>query len=176
MSQLFGPVHQLGYVVRDIEATMNHWTQAMRIGPFYYMERVPLAEFRYMGESGRAEGSVALTYSGEMQIELIQQRNEEPSAFRNFLAAGHEGLHHIGFLSDHYDSDLQRAMEAGMRVQQSGIAGIPGARFAYFASTGYPGTMLKLTEIVAGNRDLYGMIRKEAQRWDGSGPVRRLEF
>jgi hypothetical protein len=175
MSQLFGPAHQLGYVVRDIESAMHHWTEVMHIGPFYYIDRVPLVELRYKGEPGCVQSSIALTYSGEMQIELIQQRDDQPSAFRDFLAAGNEGLHHIGFLSDRYDSDLQRATEAGMRIEQSGIVGSPGTRFTYFASAGHPGTMLKLTSLGACNRDLYRMIRKEAQRWDGSGPVRRLE-
>ncbi len=175
MSQFFGPIRQLGYVVRDIDAAMAHWTRALRIGPFYYLERVHLGVLRYDDESGRVEGSVALTYSGDMQIELIQPRDDRPSLYRDFLAAGHEGLHHLGFLSDHYDSDLRRATEAGLRIAQSGVVSSPAVRFAYFASKGHPGTTLKLTSLGADNRGVYEMIRKEALRWDGSGPVRRLE-
>ena len=32
MSQRFGPVRQVGYVVRDIEAAMRHWV-ALGVGP-----------------------------------------------------------------------------------------------------------------------------------------------
>ena len=43
MSILFGPIRQMGYVVQDIEAAMQHWTRALRIGPFYYAEGAPIA-------------------------------------------------------------------------------------------------------------------------------------
>jgi hypothetical protein len=36
MSRIFGKVCQNGYVVRDIEAAMAHWTQVLGVGPFYY--------------------------------------------------------------------------------------------------------------------------------------------
>jgi hypothetical protein len=29
MSILFGPIRQMGYVVQDIEAAMQHWTRAL---------------------------------------------------------------------------------------------------------------------------------------------------
>ncbi len=35
MSRLFGDVRQNGYVVRDLEAAMKHWTQVLGVGPFF---------------------------------------------------------------------------------------------------------------------------------------------
>ena len=49
MSILFGPIRQMGYVVQDIEAAMQHWTRVLRIGPFYYAESAPIHENRYRG-------------------------------------------------------------------------------------------------------------------------------
>ena len=40
MSRFFGKVCQNGYVVRDIEAALKHWTEVLGVGPFYYIDRV----------------------------------------------------------------------------------------------------------------------------------------
>ena len=60
MSRIFGPVRQNGYVVRDIEAALKHWTEVMGVGPFWYFERVPLERFCYRGEASPIEVSIAL--------------------------------------------------------------------------------------------------------------------
>lgn len=176
MSQLFGQVHQMGYVVCDIESAMHHWTQTMHIGPFYYVDRVPFVDLRYQGEPRIPEVSIALTYSGSMQIELIQQRDHTPSSYLGFADTRHEGLHHIGFFTEHFERDLQRAAEAGLAVEQSAVVGESAGRSAYLASRGHAGTVLKLIALCSSNRDLYRMVRAEAERWDGSGPVRRIDL
>jgi Glyoxalase/Bleomycin resistance protein/Dioxygenase superfamily len=33
MSRLFGPMRQVGIVVRDIEKAMRHWVEACGVGP-----------------------------------------------------------------------------------------------------------------------------------------------
>ena len=33
MSQRFGEIRQMGYVVRDIEAAMKHWIETLGVGP-----------------------------------------------------------------------------------------------------------------------------------------------
>lgn len=166
MSQLFGPVQQLGYVVRDLESAMRHWTQNLHIGPFYYVDRVASDG---LDQPGEMPVSVALTYSGNLQIELIQQTDGTSSA-------GSEGLHHIGFFTQHFDRDLQRAAEAGLKVERAAAACDPTGKSTCFASSGHSGTVLKLIDLASSNRDLYRMVRAEAERWDGSGPIRRIDL
>src|SRR5262245_55969464 len=79
MSRFFGSIRQNGYVVRDIEAALKHWTTVLGVGPFFYFERVQIDDFRYRGQPSNAEFSIALANSGALQIELIQQRNNAPS-------------------------------------------------------------------------------------------------
>lgn len=180
MSQLFGPVQQLGYVVSDIESAIRHWTQNLHIGPFYYVDRLTISGLHYQGEPRLPQVSVALTYSGNLQIELIQQRDDTPSSYLGYARGGKEGLHHIGFFTEHFDRDLQRAAEAGLQVEQSAVAGDPAGKSAYFAtssaSSSHAGTVLKLIDLQSSNCDLYRMVRTEAERWDGSGPVRRIDL
>ena len=47
MSRLFGPLRQMGYVVRDVEAAMRHWIDVCGVGPWFYAERLPLTAFSY---------------------------------------------------------------------------------------------------------------------------------
>ena len=65
MSMKFGPIRQLGYVVRDIESAMLHWATALGIGPWFYNEHFEFNSFSYAG--ARHDGldiSVAMANSG----------------------------------------------------------------------------------------------------------------
>ncbi|MGY4472453.1 hypothetical protein ACVWWK_008162 [Bradyrhizobium sp. LB9.1b] len=109
MSRIFGAVRQNGYVVRDIHAAMKHWIDVMGVGPWYYMDRVKTDWFRHRGENSAVEMSIALANSGDLQIELIQQRNDAPSLYREFLDSGHEGLQHMSYWSHYYQALYDRA-------------------------------------------------------------------
>lgn len=172
MSRHFGPVRQSGYVVHDIEAALKHWTEVMGVGPFWYFERVPIETFEYRGEPSPLEVSIALANSGPLQIELIQQRNDAPSMYRDFLSAGLEGLQHVAYWTEAFDADFERALEAGFRVGQSGHIGDDG-RFVYFESTAHPGTVVELSEISGAKGRFFDHIREAAAGWDGSDPIHR---
>jgi catechol 2,3-dioxygenase-like lactoylglutathione lyase family enzyme len=171
MSRIFGPIRQNGYVVRDIEAALAYWTEVAGVGPFWYIDRVPIEHFHYRGEPSDIEVSIALGNTGPLQIELIQQRNDAPSMYRDFLAAGHEGLQHVAYWTDHFERDLERARAAGFRVAQSGEIGENG-RFVYFESRGHPGSVIELSEINGTKGAFFARIAEAAAAWDGSDPIR----
>ncbi|MEQ1489952.1 MAG: VOC family protein, partial [Terricaulis sp.] len=97
MSRVFGKVCQNGYVVRDIDAAMKHWIDVMGVGPWFYIEDVKTDWFKHRGVDSDVKMSIALANSGDLQIELIQQRNDAPSMYKEFLDAGHEGLQHMSY-------------------------------------------------------------------------------
>ena len=130
MSRFFGQVRQNGYVVRDIAAAMRHWTEVLGVGPFYYVERAPIRDFRYRDRPSDIEVSIALANSGSLQIELIEQRNSAPSMYRDFLEAGREGLQHVAYWTDDMDRELTKIAAAGYAIGQSGSVGRRG-RFVY---------------------------------------------
>jgi catechol 2,3-dioxygenase-like lactoylglutathione lyase family enzyme len=173
MSRRFGEIRQNGYVVRDIDAALKHWTEVLGVGPFFYFDRVPVEDFRYRGESSDLAVSIALANSGPLQIELIQQRNDAPSMYRDFLAAGHEGLQHVACWTRDFDADLARLEALGYRVGQSGCIGASG-RFVYFETQAHPGTVVELSEISGPKGRFFQHIADAAGSWDGSEPIRRL--
>ena len=60
MSRIFGDVRQNGYVVRDIGSALEHWTEVLGVGPFWYFEEAPVEDFRYGGEPSDVVVSIAL--------------------------------------------------------------------------------------------------------------------
>ena len=172
MSRLFGALRQMGYVVPDVEAAMRHWVEVCGVGPWFYAERLPLTSFSYGGKRyDDIHLSIALANSGEMQIELIQQRSDHPSMGREFLAANPKGgLQHWSSWPENYDELYQRALANGYVVGQEGDA--PRGRFVYFRNEGHPGTVIEMSHATPMRRRIFDAVRDAAVGWDGRDPVR----
>jgi catechol 2,3-dioxygenase-like lactoylglutathione lyase family enzyme len=173
VSRHFGQIRQNGYVVRDIEAALRHWTEILGVGPFFYIERVPVEGFRYRGAPSDVDVSIALANSGPLQIELIQPRNEAPSLWRDFLDAGHEGLQHVAYWTETMDAALDAAAARGLEIGQEGTIGENG-RFVYLLTETHPGTVVEISEVSGAKGRFFEHIARCAEGWDGSDPVRRL--
>ena len=65
---------------------------------------------------GRLEISAALANSGDMQLELIQQRCETPSLFREFMDTSGEGMQHFAVWADEYDALYKHALGSNFTI------------------------------------------------------------
>jgi hypothetical protein len=175
MSRIFGAVSQNGYVVRDIHAAMDHWVKVMGVGPWYYIDRVKTDYFRHRGKASDVEMSIALANSGDLQIELIQQRNDAPSMYMEFLEAGREGLQHMSYWTKDYQALYDRALSLGYKVGHEGQIGGEQGRFAYFDTGAHPGTIIEISDISGSKGRFFERIRQEALTWDGSDPIRDVK-
>jgi hypothetical protein len=144
------------------------------VGPFFHFERAPITEFRYHGVASPMEASIALANSGDLQIELIQQRNDAPSMYRDFLAAGREGLQHVAYWTTDFDADLARCLAVGLTIGQEGVAGGAPGRFVYFDTETHPGTVVELSDASGPKGRFFEYIAEAARSWDGRDPVRTL--
>ena len=123
MSCLFGELRQVGIVVRDIEAAMKHWVEVCGVGPWFYTDKLAVTEFSYRGKRyDDIHISIALANSGDVQLELIQQRCATPSMYRDFLAAGHEGMQHWSSWPVDYDEILKRRWDRATRSASKATA------------------------------------------------------
>jgi hypothetical protein len=175
MSRIFGAVRQNGYVVRDIRGAMEHWIEVLGVGPWYYIDRVKMDYFRHRGQSSNAEVSIALANSGDLQIELIQQRNDAPSMYKEFIDAGHEGLQHMSYWTTDYQPLYDRALSLGFKVGQEGQIGGEQGRFAYFDTQTHPGTVIEISDISGNKGRFFEHIHRIAAEWDGSNPIRDVK-
>lgn len=171
MSRFLGEIRQLGYVVPDIEAAMEYWSETMGVGPWYYNPRVPIEGYHYDGQSYDVHNSVALANSGYVQVELIQTRNDAPSMYRDFQLAGNTGLQHVAYWTQDYDNDLALMESQGFKVKMGGTVGENG-RFVYFDKEMHPGTVIELSEVVGPKGRLFDMIHKASVGWNGDDPIR----
>lgn len=175
MSNIFGNPAQMGYVVRDIEASMDAWL-AHGVGPWFYFETVETDYFRHRGEDSPLQMSVALANSGDLQIELIQQRNDAPSLYREFLDSGREGFQHVSFWTTDYDRLYDRAAGEGYTVGHEGQIGGEQGRFAYLEkpATDLSGTLIEISDISGPKGQFFTHVREVAADWDGSEAIRKL--
>ena len=174
MSRLFGAIRQNGYVVRDIRAAVDHWINVMGVGPWFYFERVNVDYFRHRGEPSNLEMSIALANSGELQIELIQQRNAAPSMYKEFLDSGREGLQHVAYWTKDYQAVYDRALSLGYKVGHEGQIGGEQGRFAYFDTESHPGTVIELSDTSGPKGWFFEHVRLASVDWDGSDAIRDM--
>ncbi len=170
MSIRFGAIRQNGYVVPNIEAAIQHWADKLAIGPWYYVPSVRPKDFLYKGKPSNPEIAIAMAFSGTLQIELIQPLDDAASAYRDFLQTGQQGLQHVSSWPDDYDAILNRFIQEGGQVVQSGRIG--GTRFAYLGGEGHPGTIFEIADLDDRSKALFESIRQAAETWDGSNPIR----
>jgi hypothetical protein len=170
-----GPIAQLGYVVDDVTAAMDHWTRELDVGPFFYLPSPPLHDLRYRGQAVSARIAVALSYSGPLQIELIQPLDDEPTPYRDFRAEHGTGLHHVARFADDFDGVIDGYRARGHEPYYEGRGMTSDQRFAYFDSTVHGGTVYEVVE-TAGVGAFFDHIRTVCATWDGSEPVHTIKL
>jgi len=170
MSRLFGRIMQNGFVVPDWEAAAQHWSSRLGVGPFFVMRHIEFEWCEYRGERVDIDMSVAIAYSGDYQVELVQQHNDAPSIYADFLKLNKPGLQHVGTLVSDLDQALDEHQLRDLIIQQGVTAA--GARFAYVDTVMHNGTMLELIETSEAALKAFEYMRQSAKDWDGSKPIR----
>jgi catechol 2,3-dioxygenase-like lactoylglutathione lyase family enzyme len=171
----FGDIRQLGYVVRDLTAAVDGWTRQLGVGPWTIIRNITLSS-TYCGARSEPLIDIALGYRGDMQIELIEQRNDAPSPYRPYIERGHFGLHHTAFLSERIDADLERAESAGLRVVCD-IRMPMGGRYVYLQSDDLgPGLYVELLEVTPLLQKMFADGIAAAATWNGSGAPVVIDF
>lgn len=168
-----GEFFQFCWVVKDLHAAMRQWHETTGTGPFFYVERPAVENYRYRGRSSPAPAfSAAWANSGHSQIELLQQHDDFPSAYTDSLGLGGAGFHHVGTVPKDYDAELARYESQGVEVAHS--ATFVGQRYCYVDTRATVGWMIELMDINPETKDFYQLIEATAATWDGSDPYRKI--
>ena len=170
----FGDIRQIGYVVDDLDAAVDQWVTLLDVGPFFVARRLHVIDFLHRGEPSDPEISVALAQSGTIQIELIQQHDDEPSAYTEFRGAAGRGAHHVAYWTQEFDRDFAACEGHGITVVQFGrsVSGGPNERFVYFHPTDRPELLIELSEVLGWKEQWLTLVADAARSWDRSEPVR----
>jgi hypothetical protein len=178
MSRPIGPIRQTGFVVQNLDAALRHWTETLGIGPFHVAREIRFADFRYRSEAAPSPLlSLAFAQAAGMQIELIQQHDDTPSGYRDFLAGGRTGLQHSAAWfaePEAYDFARRTLILRGMRIRQESTR--PGGRFAYFSAGEGVYPELEISEaLVPPHDEFVALVARQSLDWNGDDPVRAID-
>jgi Glyoxalase/Bleomycin resistance protein/Dioxygenase superfamily len=165
-------VMQASWVVPDLREAALNWVRTTGIGPFLQVPDIKLDTIRYRGGApGPIHFSVALAQAGDLQIELVQQHCDHPSAYRDLVNGNERGFHHLAVYCQDYDADLAFYIDGGFQPAVEGMFG--DMRFAYIDTSATIGCMIELIEHHPLQDDFFARIRAAADGWDGvTDPIR----
>jgi hypothetical protein len=171
MNVLPGPIRQVGYLVRDIDLAIAGWLE-IGVGPWFVIRGVPIRAL-YRDEPCEVAISVALSNSGEMQVELIAQDDDTPSIYTEFLSSNGPGYHQLAYWTADFDAAMQAVRDAGWPIVWSGGSDL-GVRFAYLQPSGCPAEVIEVSEVNEVTSGMATFVREAAANWDGHDPIRVL--
>jgi len=180
MSRLFGPIVQLGYVLPDVEPMLSGYLAA-GFGPFFRLPSQPLVSY-YGDERSDLVMSGAFTFSGTQQIELLQQDNDAPSVYRDFLAhSPGGGLHHVAMWADDVWKKVDELNTPEKRfevVQQNVLGPDPERRNEIYlvpvGASRNASLTIQIMEPTEQTLGFFAFMKEAAERWDGTDPVRDM--
>ena len=106
-------LNQVGFVVRSMERALALYEPLF--GPFSTMDPGPMT-YDYRGAQEECTLRLAFGKSGDIEIELIEWVSGA-CPHKEFLDAGREGMHHLRFIVD----DLQTQVEGALAVGYEAI-------------------------------------------------------
>lgn len=158
------------WVVPDLHAAIQTWVRSMGAGPFFLFDNVRFENAVYRGKPAPPfDIQAAFTQAGNLQVELVCQRDDQPSFFRDVVPAGRSGFHHLALYCSDYDADFAAYAGAGATVAFS--ATMLGARNCWLEVPGLP-FMVELLELNEAAAGVFETIRRAAENWDGQDPIR----
>lgn len=172
----FGPVVQVAYLVPDIDRAMEHWVRHLGLGPWTNFRNIELAT-NFDGRDFTLRIHEALAYQGNLQIQLVQSLNDADvsTPYQSWIAAGRYGVHHVAYFIEDVDADVERARKQGFeRVCSMRDKG--GFRYFYLQSSAMPEVWIEFLESSPMLDEIFANGIAEAARWDGSNPIRRIEY
>lgn len=155
---------QYAWVVPDLAIAAQRWHDMTGIGPFLINRDLKLDQPRYRGQPTATRFSTAVAQHGDVQIELVEQLDDTASAYRDTVAAGTTGFHHIAFIAADFDADLAHYTTGGTVIAADGYFG--PMRYAYLDTAATLGHMIEIVEDKPAIRAFFGAVRKAAERWD----------
>lgn len=126
-------LNQVGFVVRSMERALALYEPLF--GPFSTMDPGPMT-YDYRGAQEECKLRLAFGKSGDVEIELIEWVSGG-CPHKEFLDAGREGMHHLRFIVDDLETQVEAALAVGYEAIWRKRFGA-GLAVAYLERSGDP--------------------------------------
>jgi len=172
----FGKLVQLAYLVPDVDKGMAEWSKHAGVGPWTCFRNIALPS-TYMGQELELQIHEALSYIGELQIQLVQSLNDPqtPTPYSEYRRQNRYGAHHVAFFSKDIDADIRRADAQGCDPVCE-MRDADGHRYYYCRSRSMPDVWYEFLEEYPLLLDIFKKGIERSAHWDGSDPVRNIEY
>lgn len=170
--ETLGPIRQLGFLTRDIHASMAFYSATFGIGPWFFGERAHFESLEYLGRPSAPDLAYAVAAWGDLQLELMEPRGAGPSAVHAWMDRDYSQLlqHHVAIWPEDLDAALAAAADGGFEIVQDGTTA--AGRFLYLINPANPECILEITHSTPPRRAFNQHVVDAAAGWDGSRPVR----
>jgi hypothetical protein len=158
---------QIAWVTDDLDATALALTSLLGAKKWIRLPGVPFGPdtCTYRGKPADFVADIALSYAGDMQLELIAPVQGE-SIYAEFIDRSGPGLHHICIEADDVaalHTAVQEAERHGSPVVQQGL--MPGGlRFAYVSAAQAGVPYLEIAYISTEMRAFFDYVKREQHR------------
>ena len=173
-----GQIFQLGYVVPDADASMRFYAGKLHIGPFTVSRGFKAPDGWYRGKTDMPELTLVQAYTGQFVVEFIQQHDDTPSVYKEFIDRCGYGLHHYGIAvaTEDYDKTLEHYYSQGLvDVFTDNLPG--GTRIRYLGpksesdivalrnETG--AAYFECVEVLEAQEKMFSSLCEAYRQWDG---------
>lgn len=159
---------QNAYVVESLRASCEQMYRDFGMGPWIILEGFRLGNHKYRGTDAEdVIVDVAVTQSGELQIELVEVKSDGPNALSDMFTGKGTVFHHVAHLSDDYDFETVRDNLARAGHEIAGEFEVQGQRICFLDTRASLGHMLELYADIKHERNVYKQIRDVCDNWDG---------
>jgi methylmalonyl-CoA/ethylmalonyl-CoA epimerase len=166
------PVMQMSWLTNDIDHGIDYWTKVMGVGPFLVIPDIRLEDCRFLGEPTDSAFTVALAYSGDMQIELVKRCNDAPGIYSGSYVRDVDYLHHLCVLSDDIAATECDIIARGGKIL---VEGSMGGRRVIYCDTGVPDQpLLEVFDPNTEQKGFFELIRQAGLDWDGQTQIMTL--
>lgn len=142
-------IAQVCIIVEDLDKTVEKYWKLFGIGPwhFYTYGKPLVKKMSYRGKPAEYKMRVALSYIGDLRIELIEPL-EGDTLYADFVKEHGYGVHHFGVLVDDMRAAIAQAEANGFPMTQDGSGfGLDGdGHYAYLDTESEIGITIELIE------------------------------
>src|SRR2546430_4872110 len=149
-----------------LQAAISEWTTTLRVGPWFVLEHFTGVDPVYRGQPSRADISLAMSFAGHMNIELIEPNSDAPSVYREIIERRGYGFHHWGLATWNFDAAVEQYERAGHALAFR--AAVPsGGRVGYMDTTGVLPGYTELIELGGAFEEVFGRFFRARLRRGG---------